>query len=193
MDELPPLPDRVDPEALRDMDEGQLAADLDADRATEPATVAAMSPYQRQLKELQARAQEVATEVRRRERAAHIAQRKAVRDQAAAGEMPTLAAALAETPSAFADDTPLQQVRAFLATGGEVAFGYASRPGTLAFTDGRRAQNASTVGEARRLWAEGWEPGSPGVPGVRIHLAGTRVERVVPLDGVVVERPATIS
>jgi len=193
MDELPPLPDRVDPEALRDMSEKALAAVLEEVRAAERATVAAMSPYSRQLKELQARTQEVATEQRRRERAAHIAQRKAVREQAAAGEMPTLETALAEVPSGLPEAAPLSSVRAYLTTGGEVAFGYASRPGTLSFTDGRRVQNAATVGEARRLYADGWEAGSPGVPGVRIHLAGTRVERVVPLDGVVVERPATAS
>src|SRR5258706_8489343 len=191
MEELPPLPDRVEPEALRDLTEEALAAVLDALRAADRATVAAMSPYQRQLKELQARTQEVATEQRRRERAAHIAQRKAVREQAAAGEMPTLETLLASPEALVAEDAPLGSVRAFLATGGEVAFGYASRPGTLSFTDGRRQQTAATVGEARRLYADGWEPGSPGVPGVRIHLAGTRVERAVQPDGMVVERTAT--
>lgn len=191
MDELPPLPDRVEPEALRDLSDGDLGAVLEAVRTAERATVAAMSPYQRQLKELQARTQEVATEQRRRERAAHIAQRKAVREQASSGEMPSLETLLGAEPSPLPEEQPLAAVRAFLATGGEVAFGYASRPGTLTFTDGRRQQGASTVGEARRLYAEGWEPGAPGVPGVRVHLAGTRVERVVPADGVVVERAAT--
>jgi len=185
---LPPLPERVEPEGLRDLDDTGLDAVLDAIRSAERATVAAMSPWQRQLKELQARVQEVATEQRRRERAAHIAQRKAVREQASSGEMPTLEAALAEQPSPLPEDTPLSGVRAFLATGGEVGFGYASRPGTLGFTDGRRQQPASSFGEARRLYADGWEPGAPGVPGVRVHLAGTRVERVVPADQVVVER-----
>jgi hypothetical protein len=188
---LPPLPDRVEPEALRDLSEADLGAVLDALRAAERATIAAMSPYQRQLKELQARAQEVATEQRRRERAAHIAQRRAVREQASSGEMPTLATALAAVPSPVPDDRPLTAVRAFLATGGEVGFGYASRPGTLTFTDGRRQQQATSFGEARRLYGEGWEAGAPGVPGVRVHLAGTRVERVVPADEVVVERSAT--
>jgi hypothetical protein len=188
---LPPLPERVDPEGLRDLSDEQLAAVLDVVRAAERATIAAMSPYQRQLKELQARTSEVATEQRRRERTAHIAQRKAVREQASSGEMPTLETMLGEMPSPLPEEAPLSAVRAFLATGGEVGFGYASRPGTLTFTDGRRQQAVSTVGEARRLYAEGWEPGSPGVPGVRVHLAGTRVERVVPPDGVVVERAAT--
>jgi hypothetical protein len=187
---LPPLPEPVAPEALRDLSEEQLAAVLAAVRDAERATVAAMFPYTRQIKELQARVQEVATEQRRRERAAHIAQRKAVREQAAAGEMPSLEVALADPVPIAPPETPLREFRAFLSTGGEVGFGYASRPGTLGFTDGRRQQSASTYGEARGLWADGWEPGAPGVPGVRVHLAGTRVERVVPPDGVVVERSA---
>jgi hypothetical protein len=188
---LPPLPERVEPDALREQSDEGLAAVLDELRAAERATIAAMSPYQRQIKELLARVSEVATEQRRRERAAHIAQRKAVREQASSGEMPTLEALLVEVPSPAPEGAPLSTVRAFLATGGEVGFGYASRPGTLTFTDGRRQQSVSTVGEARRLYAEGWEPGAPGVPGVRVHLAGTRVERVVAPDGVVVERAAT--
>jgi hypothetical protein len=183
----PPLPARVEPEALRDLSDAELESVLAAVRAAERETVAAMAPYSQQIKELQARAAEVATEQRRRERAAHIAQRKAVREQAAAGEMPTLEAALAAEPVA-PEDTPLGQLRAFLATGGEVGFGFASRPGTLAFTDGRRQQSVTTYADARRLYAAGWEPGAPGVPGVRVHLAGTRVERVVPADGVVVKR-----
>jgi hypothetical protein len=185
---LPPLPERVEPEALRDLGEADLEGVLAGLREAERATVAAMSPYSRQLKELQARAREVATEQRRRERAAHIAQRKAVRDQASSGEMPTLEAALSEPEPVAAPETPLASLRAFLATGGEVGFGYASRAGSIAFTDGRRQQSVTTYGEARGLWADGWEPGAPGVPGVRVHLAGTRVERVVPADGVVVER-----
>ena len=71
-------------------------------------------------------------------------------------------------------------------SGGEVRFGYATRPGPVPFTDGRQLRNARTWGEARELYAGGWEPGSPGVPGIRVHLVGTRVERVVDAGEVVV-------
>ncbi len=187
--QLPPLPERAEPEALRDLDDAALDEVLSGLRAAERETVAAMTPWTRQLKELQARTAEVATEQRRRERAAHIAQRKAVREQASSGEMPTLEAALSEATPVAEPDTPLTALRAFLASGGEVGFGF----GSIGFTDGRRQQAATTYGEARRMWAEGWEPGAPGVPGVRVHLAGTRVERVVPVDGVVVERSRTVT
>jgi hypothetical protein len=81
--------------------------------------------------------------------------------------------------------TGLTEVRAFLSTGGEVGFGFATRPGTIAFTDGRQQRQAKTWGEARELHALGWDPGAPGVPGVRVHLAGSRVERVVAATDVV--------
>ena len=44
--------------------------------------------------------------------------------------------------------------------------------------------NASDLGEAARLYAAGWELGSPGRPGVRVHFPGTRQERLVTADDV---------
>jgi hypothetical protein len=184
---LPPLPDRLEPDGLRDLDEAALDGAATALTAAERATQQAMAPYERQLRELRARGAELATERRRRERAQHIALRSEVRRQAGTGEMPTLADALAATEAAVPADRPLREVRAFLTTGGEVGFGYPSKPGFIGFTDGRRTAQAGTYGDARRLWAEGWEPGAPGVPGVRVHLAGTRIEKVVAADGVVVQ------
>lgn len=185
---LPPLPDRVDPSSLTDAAEAELERVVGEIGAAERATLAAMAPHQAQLRELRARAAEIATERRRRERAAHIAARAAVRERAKSGEMPTVLDALA-TDGLLPDDTPLAEVNAFLASGGEVRFGYPARPGSLAFSDGRQASTATTWGEARRLYSEGWEPGSPTVPGLRVHLAGTRVERVVQASEVVVRPP----
>ena len=148
-----------------------------------------MAPHQAQLRELRARSGQIATERRRRERAAHIAARAAVRDQARSGEMPSVVDALASA-GLLPDERPLAEVSAFLKSGGEVRFGYSTRPGPVPFTDGRQSQSARTWGEARRLFADGWEPGSPGVPGVRVHLVGTRVERVVDAGEVVVRTEA---
>jgi hypothetical protein len=184
---LPPLPERLEPDRLRDLDDAGLEASAATLTAAERATIGAMAPYERQLRELRARAAELATERRRRERARRHAERIEVRRQAGSGEMPTLADALAATEPAVPPERPLRQVRAFLVSGGEVGFGFPTRPGVIGFTDGRRTGQAATFGEARRLWAEGWEPGAPGVPGVRVHLAGTRIEKVVAADGVVVQ------
>ena len=59
-----------------------------------------------------------------------------------------------------------------------------SRSQTLTFTDGVKIANASDLADAARLYAAGWELGSPGRPGVRVHFPGTRQERLVPADEV---------
>lgn len=183
---LPELPEPVPVEALRQLEDAGLAAIGEALSAAERGTIAAMAPYDRQLRELKARSAEVATEVRRRERAQRHAARIAVREQAGSETMPSVTDLLGAGLSPLPDERPLGQVRAFLRSGGEVGFGFATKPGWITFTDGRRSAQAASVGEARRLWAEGWEPGAPGVGGVRVHLVGTRVERLVSADDVVV-------
>ena len=187
---LPPLPDAVDAQTLQALTEPGLESVERDLRAAERATVAAMSPWDRQLREIRARLAELSTERRRRERAAHIAHRASVRELAKSGTMPTLADALAAPDELFDAATALTALKVFLKSGGEVGLGFPTRPGTIAFTDGRRQQQAKTWGEARQLAAAGWEPGNAGIAGVRVHLAGSRVERLVGADEVVVEPPA---
>ncbi len=184
---LPELPPPTPPEALKALDSVALAGAGAELTAAERTVIIAMAPFDRILKEIRARQAELATEERRRERAERHAARIAVRAGASTGALPTLADALAAGELPLPDDRPLRDVRAYLKTGGEVGFGFGTKPGTMAFTDGRRTVQARTVGEARGLWADGLEPGTPGIPGVRVHLAGTRVERVAPIDGVVVD------
>jgi len=188
--QLPPLPDAVAPEQLQTLAEADLAVVELELRGAERATMGAMAPWDRQLKEVRARLAEIATERRRRERAAHVAQRASVRSQAKAGTMPSLADALAAPDELFDADASLASLKVFLKSGGEVGLGFATRPGTIAFSDGRRQQQAKTWGEARGLAAAGWEPGAAGIPGVRVHLVGSRVERVVAPDEVVLEAGA---
>src|SRR5207245_9665063 len=70
-------------------------------------------------------------------------------------------------------------------TGGEVRLGFpGSRTQSLSFTDGVRLANAADLAQAAELYAAGWELGSPGRPGVRVHFPGTRQERLVPADEV---------
>lgn len=186
---LPELPARVDAEQLRALDESGLDTAVAALQAAERATQQAMAPYDRQVREIRARLSEVATERRRRERATQVARRASVREAATSGGMPSLLVALESADTPFEDATPLQSIRAFLASGGEVGFGFPTRPGTIAFTDGRLQRPARTWGEARALHGLGWEPGTPGIPGVRVHLAGSRVERVAAATDVVLELP----
>ena len=184
---LPPMPEPVGPDRLRELDDAGLTAVGAEITAAERAVAVVMAPYERQLRELRTRAAEVATEQRRRERAQRHAARVSVRERAGSGAMPSVADALAATESPLPEERLLREVRAFLRTGGEVGFGFATRPGVITFTDGRRSGQATTVGEARRLWGDGWEPGAPGAVGVRVHLVGTRVERLVTAEDVVVD------
>jgi len=72
-----------------------------------------------------------------------------------------------------------------LKTGGEVRLGFpGSRTQSVTFTDGVQAAQASDLAEAARLYAAGWELGSPGRPGVRVHFPGTRQERLISADDV---------
>jgi len=178
-------PDIPDGDELRQVSADQLDA-LDGELGeTERVVREQMRPFEEQLKEIQTQRSVLATERRRRERAVVSARRKEVRAAAASGESPPLLVAL-ETLD-LPDDVPLSETKAFLKTGGQVGFGFATRPGSISFTNGREAQTAKTWGDARRLYLDGWEPGTPSVSGVRVHLAGTKVERVVPASDVTIE------
>lgn len=181
---LPPLPARIEPDRLAELDDPKLDEALAEIAAAERATQAAMAPHQAQLRELRARSGEISTERRRRDRARQIATRAQVRERARSGEMPSLAEALA-IDGMVPDTTPLADVPLFLRTGGQVRLGYATRPGPISLTDGRQNRSATTWGQVRDLYAAGWEVGSAGVPGVRVHVPGSRVERVVEATDVV--------
>ncbi|GAC1336886.1 MAG: hypothetical protein NVSMB29_00400 [Candidatus Dormibacteria bacterium] len=184
---LPALPPPVDAGALAGLADAELERLVGEIAAVERATRAAMAPYDRQLRELRARTAEVATEQRRRERSQRQAGRKAVRQAAGSAGLPTLSDALEAAEPPLDPERPLAEATVFLKTGGEVHFGYPSRPGPVSFTNGREQRSATTLGAARELFAQGWEPGTTAIPGVRVHLAGTKIERVVAPDEVVLD------
>ena len=114
------------------------------------------------------------TELRRRERLAQRGKRAAVKEAMRGGHFPTFAQLLAASESG-----PFDQFRFHLKTGGEVRLGFpGARKQTVSFTDGRRLAQAQDLDEAVQLYAAGWELGSPGRPGLRIHFPGTRQERL---------------
>jgi hypothetical protein len=88
------------------------------------------------------------------------------------------------------ESEPLERFVYNLKTGGEVQLGYpGARAQSLTFTDGINVAQATDLAQAGRLYLAGWELGSPGRPGVRVHFPGTRQERLVPADEVFA-RPA---
>jgi hypothetical protein len=152
--------------------EGLAAAELES---RVEAVRARMRPLEAELAALRAERDVLLTEARRRERLEHREGRAALKDRMRAGELPTVADLVAGSEGGSLDDFTFN-----LKTGGEVRLGFpGARAQALAFTDGRQVAQARDLAEAARYFAAGWELGSPGRPGVRVHFPGTRQERLV--------------
>ena len=153
---------------LEALSEAELAARLDAIKAE-------MRPLEQQLAELRARRDVLFTEQRRRERLDRREARAQLKAAMAGGELPTIADLVAG-----ADEGAFDAYAFSLKTGGEVALGFpGARQATVAFTDGVSTVQARDLKQAAELYAAGWELGSPGRPGVRVHVPGTRQEKLV--------------
>ena len=143
-----------------------------------------MRPVERDLAALRAERDVLLTELRRRERHAHRLSRADVKAAMKGGAIPSIADLIASVDEGSFDEYVYN-----LKTGGEVILGFpGARTQTLSFTDGVNVAQAKDLAEVARLYAAGWELGSPGRPGVRIHFAGTRQERLVGPDEVFARR-----
>ncbi|MDQ6773372.1 MAG: hypothetical protein M3024_10325 [Candidatus Dormibacteraeota bacterium] len=135
-----------------------------------------MRPLEAGLAELRSEREVLLTEVRRRERLALRERRAGLREAMRDGRFPTLAELFAGGAEGSFDDYGYH-----LKTGGEVRLGYpGARSQSVVFTDGRQAGQAADLARAAELYQAGWDLGSPGRPGVRVHTPGTRQERLVP-------------
>jgi hypothetical protein len=139
-----------------------------------------MRPVERDLAALRAERDVLLTEVRRRERHANRLSRADVKSAMKEGSVPSVAELVASVEGGALDEYVYN-----VKTGGEVLLGFpGARSQSLTFTDGVQATQAKDFTEASRLYAAGWELGSPGRPGVRVHFPGTRQERLVGPDEV---------
>ena len=145
---------------------------------------ARMRPIEGRLADLRAERDVLLTELRRRERLVHRERRANLKEAMKAGELPTFGQLIAGAETGSFDD-----YRYHLKTGGEVRLGYPGSRPAVAFTDGKRLAQARDLAQAAELYGAGWEPGSPGHPGVRVHFPGTRQEKLVEPDELHV-RPA---
>ena len=135
-----------------------------------------MRPLEEELAGVRAERDVLLTEIRRRERGALRTARADLKAAMKEGRFPTVAELVAATESGSLDDYDFN-----LKTGGLVKLGFpGARAQTLTFTDGAKTAQAADLGAAAELYKAGWELGSPGRPGVRVHFPGTRQERVVP-------------
>lgn len=145
---------------------------------------AQMRPLEDELAALRGRRDVLLTELRRRQRLVQRTSRADLKAAMRQGEMPTLAELVASADAGSLDEYVFN-----LKTGGEVRLGFpGARSQGLSFTDGVRIAQATDLAEAARLYAAGWELGSPGRPGVRVHFPGTRQERLVPPEEVYARR-----
>jgi hypothetical protein len=139
-----------------------------------------MRPVEKELAALRAERDVLLTEVRRRERMAHRVLRADVKTAMKEGHFPTIAELAAAVDAGSLDDYAYN-----LKTGGEVRLGFpGAKSQTLSLTDGVQIVQAKDFAEVARLYTAGWELGSPGRPGVRVHFPGTRQERLAPADEV---------
>ena len=139
-----------------------------------------MRPLEKELANLRSERDVLLTEVRRRERLVQRESRADVKAAMREGRFPSIAELVRSSESGSLADYTYN-----LKTGGEVALGFpGARAQSLGFTDGAQVAQAPDLGEAARLYAAGWEVGSPGRPGVRVHFPGTRQEKLVSADEV---------
>lgn len=139
-----------------------------------------MRPLDAELARLRGERDVLLTELRRRRRLTERTNRAGLKASMREGEFPTVAELVAGS-----DAGSLEDFRFNLKTGGEVRLGFpGSRTQSLAFTDGVQVAQAHDLARAAELYAAGWELGSPGRPGVRVHFPGTRQERLVAADEV---------
>jgi len=139
-----------------------------------------MRPLEQDLAALRGQRDLLLTELRRRRRLVDRTSRADLKSSMREGKLPTVAELVAAS-----DEGSLDAYVYNLKTGGQVRLGFpGARAQTLTFTDGVKAAQAPDLAEAARLYAAGWELGSPGRPGVRVHFPGTRQERLVPADEV---------
>jgi hypothetical protein len=139
-----------------------------------------MRPLEQGLAALRGERDVLLTEIRRRERSAQRTSRADLKAAMKEGQFPTVADLVAGSEAGSLDDYVFN-----LKTGGEVRIGFpGARTQSLTFTDGAKTAQADDLAQAAELYAAGWELGSPGRPGVRVHFPGTRQERLVPANEV---------
>ena len=141
---------------------------------------ARMRPLEDELSRLRGERDLLLTEQRRRRRLTERTNRADLKSAMREGKFPTVAELVAATDVGSLDGYVYN-----LKTGGEVRLGFpGARAQSLTFTDGVKIAQAADFAQAAELYAAGWELGSPGRPGVRVHFPGTRQERLVAPDEV---------
>jgi hypothetical protein len=162
---------------LAALDDAELGKRIEAARER-------MRPVEQELAGLRGARDVLLTERRRRERNASRESRAGLKAAMKEGQFPTVAELVAS-----GEDGAFDVYLFNLKTGGEVRLGYpGAKVQSLGFTNGVEIAQAQDLAEAFRLYSAGWELGSPGRTGVRVHFPGTRQERLIGADEVYARR-----
>ena len=168
---------------LSSLDESQLQQIQSELEAAERKLRVEMAPLQARMDELSRRQGLLATELRRRERQHHLAERRRVRPEVQEGHAPSLLSLVEAAEPPDFGELAFSELDFLLETGGVVALGYpGSRTPTLQMTDASQVATVADLGEARRLYQLGWDFGVAARKGVRVHTPGTRLERLLDPD-----------
>ncbi|MGH7860964.1 MAG: hypothetical protein ACRENM_02480 [Candidatus Dormibacteraceae bacterium] len=152
--------------------QGLAAADLEAQLNL---IRARMRPLEEDLQALRTERDVLLTEARRRHRQESRESRRDVKEAMRSGAIPAFTAFIESAEAgAFSDYIYT------LKTGGEVELGFAgAKAQSVALTDGRETSWATDLAESHQRFLAGWDLGTPGRPGLRVHFSGTRQERLV--------------
>lgn len=150
---------------------------------------AALVPLKGEVDRRRAEVEAIRTELRRRVRDDRLRARQDVRAELKSGDLPTLEDVLGGVDDRLAG-AAFDTLTFLRESATEVRLGYAAAAHQgLSLTDGAVAEEVFDIAAGRRLWALGWEPGTPATRGVRIYPAGSRAERVVPAAEIHVRGP----
>ncbi len=171
------------PSDLQSLSDSDLARTAQEFIKQEHALEERIAPIRAQIETIQRARARIATEIRRRERMATHARRRALQEAFSDTAHPLLESGFA-TPDLFPPELPLAHLHCALRTGGAVQLGFSTKRGIMSFTDGTEVRSATTWGECTGLYLSGWQPGTKTLPGIRVVLLESRIERVVPTDDV---------
>lgn len=154
--------------------------------------LAETAPLEAALARVRVQLQQLASEQKRRERAQHLKTRMQVRTTVREGQLPTLQQIAESSNELVPSTTTLSELRFFRDSGTEVGLGYATgREPTVWMTNGSNTLALKSISEIRSLYLEGWDFGTMAHQGVRIHVPGSRTEKVLQASEVFIKpKPA---
>jgi|GEM_PF-2731632 predicted RNase H-like nuclease (RuvC/YqgF family) len=149
-----------------------------------------LKPFFEELQALKRQRELLYSQIRKQQRLEEAKARAKRRQEISSGNAITLQdlveqAAMADHPQ----ELPWSKFTMFLKTGGEVELGYATaKAAYIEMSNGILVEKVYTLDQAAKLWLGGYEFGRPGKRAVRVHMKGSKLERLVAPEDVYVKQ-----